>query len=140
MRFFLDENETEAVLPPLRHVFFNHEFVSANEIGVRGFDDRDLFPTVAEHGFDAIITRDRRQLVDPAECRSLFDNGLHWIGHRDSGVGGLLLIATISAAYLAALPFILEEMAEAAEPTAFFVRNVPMMPSQRVKIKPLKPH
>jgi hypothetical protein len=36
MRFFLDENETPAILPPLSTVFFHHEFRTAHDEGLSG--------------------------------------------------------------------------------------------------------
>lgn len=138
MKFFLDENETEAILPPLRTVFFDHEFVPASSLGTVGLDDQDLFPAVAEGGFDALITRDRNQLANPAERHSLHENGLHWIGHREPGCRGLLLIASITASYVAALPYIIEAMTSATEPTAFHVKNLGTQPGQRYRAHPLK--
>lgn len=138
MRFFLDENETVAVLPPLRAVLFDHEFVPVEDLGFTGRDDKQLFPDVAALGFDAIITRDRNQLADPEERKSLMDNNLHWIGHREPAASGLLLVASISAAYLAALPHIIVELSAVSGPSAFHVSNLPIERGQRIKSRLLK--
>lgn len=139
MRFFLDENETSAVLPPLRAVFFDHEFKHAHELGFGGRTDTALIAEVAALGFDAIITRDRNQLRDPTERQAYVDAGIHWIGHSEPAADGLLLIATISAAYLAAMPHVLEELANVSCPTAFRVKKFGLEREQRLAVHPIKP-
>lgn len=138
MRFLLDENESPAVLPPLRIVLFDHEFVSAEEAGLRGVDDPVLFELAAQQGFDAIITKDHQQLHKLAEVRSLLDNDLHWIGHHEPAATGVRMIAAVSAAYLVALPHIVEELASVTEPTAFIVKGIPGERAQRYTPKPIK--
>jgi hypothetical protein len=139
VRFFLDENETSAVLPPLQAVFFEHEFKHAAELGFGGRTDTELITEVAELGFDAIITRDRNQLRNPAERQAYVDAGIHWIGHAEPAADGLLLIATISAAYLAAMPHVFEGLTNAVCPTAFHVKKFGLLPEQRLKVRPIKP-
>ncbi|MDR2566257.1 MAG: hypothetical protein LBC97_09445 [Bifidobacteriaceae bacterium] len=45
-----------------------------------GQENLALFDAAGLNGFDAIITRDRRQLRDPNERAALRENSLHWVG------------------------------------------------------------
>lgn len=137
-RFFLDENESPAVLPPLRAVYFQHEFRSADEEGLRGALDPALIAEVAERGFDAIMTQDRNQLSNRDERRMYIETGLHWIGHSEPDASGLLLIATTAAAYLSAMPHIIDGMAEVTGAHSFHVRNIPLESGQRLRKNRLK--
>lgn len=138
MRFFLDENETPAILEPLKTIFIGHEFRSAHDEGLSGELDPALIAEVSRRGFDAIMTQDRNQLADRTERAALIKHGLHWIGHRQPDAAGLLYIAISSAAYLTAMPYIIETMSEATGAHSFHVRNIPLQQGQRVHIGLLK--
>ncbi|WP_406365320.1 hypothetical protein [Streptomyces sp. NBC_00645] len=138
MRFFLDENETPAILPPLRAVFFHHEFVTALDEGLSGVLDKELIHEVSARGFDAIMTQDRNQLSNREERDALIETGLHWIGHRQPDAEGLLYIVNSTAAYLAAMPHVLDEMSSVTGAHAFHVRNLPLQKGQRVTVSRLK--
>ncbi|MER8183504.1 hypothetical protein [Kitasatospora sp. NPDC094015] len=138
MRFFLDENESPAVLQPLRAVYFQHDFRSADEESLRGTLDVELIHEVARRGFHAILTQDRNQLSNRDERQAYIDTGIHWIGHAEPDAGGLLLIATTAAAYLAAMPHIIDEIERASDAHSFHVRNVPLLAGQRMKVNRLK--
>lgn len=138
MRFFLDENESPAILPPLRAVYFHHEFRSAEEEGLRGALDPALIAEVGKRGFDAILTQDRNQLSNRDERGAYIATGLHWVGHREPDAEGALLIATTAAAYLSAMPHIIDQMAEVTGAHSFHVRNIPLESGQRVKVNRLK--
>lgn len=137
MRFFVDENETDAILPPLRATFPHHTFAAAREEGLGGIDDLALFVQLAERSFDALITRDKNQLSDTDERAALIRSGLHWIGHREPEVTGQLLIASISAAYIASMPHIIDALPTVERPHSFHVTGVGVQIGQRVKIRQL---
>ncbi|MGW4047354.1 PIN-like domain-containing protein [Streptomyces sp. NPDC004721] len=138
MRFFLDENETPAILPPLSTVFFHHEFRTAHDEGLSGVMDTELIHAVSDRGFDAIMTQDRNQLSNRDERDALIETSLHWIGHRQPDADGLLYIVNSTAAYLAAMPHILDEMSNVTGAHAFHVRNLPLLKGQRVTVSRLK--
>lgn len=138
MRFFVDENETDAILPPLRATFLQHEFRGSKEEELGGIDDIPLFAIVAERGFDALITRDSNQLDDRDERRALIESGLHWIGHKQPGASGELGIALTSAAYMAAMPHIVSALPTVEQPHAFHVKGLASQEGQRVKIRKLQ--
>ncbi|MCT7353608.1 hypothetical protein N4P33_15710 [Streptomyces sp. 15-116A] len=137
MKFFLDENESPAVLAPLRTVFFRHEFTSAHDEGLRGTLDPDLIREVKDRGFDAIMTQDRNQLSNRDERAAYIETGLHWIGHREPDAAGLQLIAATASAYLAAMPHILDALSQVTGAHSFRVVNFPQQAGQRVRINPL---
>lgn len=138
MRFFLDENETPAVLPPLRTVFYGHDFRSADEEGLSGVLDPELIREVSTRGFDAIMTQDRNQLSNRAERDAYIQTGLHWVGHNQPDAEGLLYIVASAAAYLSAMPHILEGMANVTGAHSFHVRNLPVLKGQRLTVNRLK--
>jgi hypothetical protein len=139
VKFFVDENETSAIVPPLRLMMHQHEFRYANEEHLVGVEDIELFKQVASRGFDAIITRDRNQLSNRDERETLIATGLHWIGHAEPSATGELLIACLVAGYIIALPHIVELLPTLGSPHSFHVRNVEWQQGQRVKHRPLRP-
>lgn len=60
-------------------------------INWKGKKDRSVLPDARRAGYDVIITRDRNQLSDPAECAAIKKSGLHHIRYaqRREGVTGL---------------------------------------------------
>lgn len=138
MKFFLDENESPAILEPLRAVYFQHEFRSAEQENLRGTLDVELIAAVHTRGFDAVLTQDRNQLRNREERQAYIDTGLHWIGHAEPDASGLILIASTAAAYLAAMPHIIEEMEQVTDAHAFHVRNLPLQLGQRLTVRRLK--
>jgi hypothetical protein len=139
VRFFLDANESDAILPPLVAVFPRHEFRSAAQEALADVDDLTLFPELARRRFHVIITRDLNQLSDPKERAALRAARLHWIGHRAPDATGELAVALTAAAYLAALPFFFAQVELLCEPHSFRVQGVGTQQSQRVKVNPVKP-
>lgn len=140
MRFFLDANETSAILPVLDQVYGStHVFRSASEEGLADVDDIPLFAELRKRRFDAIITRDKNQLKNTDERQALCNARLHWIGHIEPKVQGLEIISTLGAGYLAAFPHVLEGIQSAAGPTAFHVQGIPRQQGQRVRIKAIRP-
>ena len=137
MRFFLDENESQVVLEPLRLLYRSHEFVPWQDEGLGGLDDIPLIQELGSRQYDALITRDKNQLSDPDERHALIDGHLHWIGHKEPAPG-LAGIAGLVAGYISAFPHILDGLNTAQEITAFHVSRVPREPGQRVRIRPIR--
>jgi hypothetical protein len=138
VRFFLDENEPPLVARSLEAVFgTEHEFVSAHDRPneYREVDDVELIARIAEHGFHAIITQDRNQLLDTDERHALFQAGIHWIGHRMNGVPSLAGVALTSATVLAGIGHVLDIWH--AEPYVYRLTGVPSEVGQRVKAMPV---
>lgn len=138
MRFFLDENESPAILEPLRAVYFQHEFRSAEDEDLRGTLDVELIRAVHARGFDGVLTQDRNQLRNRDERQAYIETGLHWIGHAEPDASGLVLIASTAAAYLAAMPHIIETTEQLTDAHAFHVRNLPVQLGQRLTVRRLK--
>jgi hypothetical protein len=136
---FLDNNESDAILTPLRVVFCTHEFRSATEEDLTDEDDLGLFPILEQRGFQAIITRDLNQLRGSAERAGLIAAGLRCIGHREPAARGELAIALTAAAYLAALPFFFEQATTLPGPHSFRVTGVGSLIGQRVKVNEIRP-
>ncbi|MFR9750602.1 hypothetical protein ACL02S_06155 [Nocardia sp. 004] len=137
MRFYLDANETDAILPVLRLVFPNQVFRTAAEEELMDELDIPLFTELKRRAFDAIITRDKNQLADLDEKNALRNSGLHWIGHKDPNTEGISIITSLTAGYLSAFPHILGHLDRATNPTAFHVKAVERDPRQRVRIRPI---
>lgn len=138
MRFFLDENESPTILQPLRSVYFQHEFRSAEEEGLRGVSDTELIREVSVRGYHAVLTQDRNQLRNREERQAYIETGVHWIGHAEPDASGLILIAGTAAAYLAAMPHIIENIEQLSDAHAFHVRNLPTQLGQRLTVRRLK--
>ncbi|MFE9300503.1 hypothetical protein [Streptomyces sp. NPDC006856] len=138
MKFFLDENESPAILPPLQMVFYEHTFRSAHDEGLSGVLDTELIHTVSQMGYDAIMTQDSNQLSNRGERAALVETGLHWIGHKQPDAEGLLYVVNSTAAYLAAMPHILQEISNVTGAHSFHVRNLPLLKGQRVSVNRLK--
>lgn len=132
MKFFLDENIQVTLANSLRAVYRTHQFVTIDDEDLRGTLDHQLFPILAERGFDAIITKDKQQHRDLEERRALYDANLHWIGHQMKPHSGLLGLALESATVVAGLHYVLQSWHE--EPYIYTLKGVGAEPGQRYKI------
>lgn len=131
MKFFLDENLSMVSLEPLRLIFRNrHTFEHAGSLDLLGVDDVDLFPRVQDAGVNAIITKDGRQLVNPAERRGLYDAGLTFIQINTGKANGRTGIGLELAAITAGLPYIEDNWPQ--EPWIFRLRGLQSKFSERV--------
>jgi hypothetical protein len=90
-----------------------------------------------QDGFHALVTRDKKQLVNSEERMALRQCGLHWIGMSAPTQGGIQGLALETAAIVAGLPYVLEDMSDRREPTAFHVKSIPSEHNQRVRVEPL---
>jgi PIN like domain len=109
MRVLIDEDTAVQLVEPLRHLLLGHEVVHITELAWAGKKDRMVLPDARRAGFHVIITRDRGQLDDPAECDAIKKSGLHHIryGQRQKGAQGLALAL---GAVIAAMPMIMPEL------------------------------
>jgi hypothetical protein len=131
LKFLLDENANAGSLSTLRTFFSMHTFDHVTEVGWGAIDDLVLFAEMERAGYQALITRDKNQLTDPAERRGLHSHGLYWFGVKDPQTPGLLGLAIETSALLAGLPHVLADLP--AEPTGFQLKKVPGERTQRVK-------
>lgn len=91
--FFIDENLSPDLSAPLLKIHHQHKFASAQQVGLRGVDDVQLFEDLASRGFGCIITIDREQLSVPDERTSLRRAGLHWVGLPTITASGTSLLS-----------------------------------------------
>lgn len=109
MKFFLDECVSPRIVATLAGIYKDHIFVSSTELDLRSTKDTELFPILAQHAFDAIITEDKNQLTTPTELQGLYDNGIRWMGYKSvHGVGGLPWIAMLTGTLVSGLVLALE--------------------------------
>ncbi len=109
MKFFLDECVSPRIVDTLSSIYKDHEFISSTELGIRSTKDLALFPILAEHQFDAIITEDKNQLTTPDELRGLHENGIRWMGYKGvHNVGGLPWMAMLTGTLISGLVLALE--------------------------------
>jgi hypothetical protein len=113
MKILLDEQLAVQLLDPLGRNR-DHEFVHVDQLGWKGKKDKFLFPDAASKGFDAIVGLDVDQLADPDEWKSLRKSDLHHISVRQGRtVKGRKGLARVMASLIVAMPYVVEELAEA---------------------------
>lgn len=134
MKFFIDENLPPALAGPINMLFRQHTFRTFQDENLGGTKDIPLFEELRSRHFDVIITKDANQVVySEPERRSLYDNTLHWIGVPQPATRGLHLIAAWTAGITAALPHILEAIADPKlDPTWFAVIGIQIESRQRM--------
>lgn len=117
--FFLDENLTPDLAEPLCRVYRRHRFATATRWQLRSVDDVDLIADLGRRECDAIVTMDRQQLENPDERDALRAAGLHWIGVPQTGTGGALLLAVLTAIAVPGIHHVLNSWH--AKPSAYFL-------------------
>lgn len=137
MKFFLDHNLSPQLIKPILAIHPKHTVRSALEERLTTTDDIPLFAELVRRRFEAIITRDRNQLAEPAERTALGSSGLHWLGVKDTHTRGLLGIALDTAAITIGLTMVLPELT--GEQRAFRFPAMPHQESQRAKLVSLSP-
>jgi PIN like domain len=112
MQILIDEDTAVQILDPLRHVLIGHDVKHINDVNWKSKKDRHVLPDAKNAGYDVFITKDRAQLSDPRECDAIKRSGLHHIRYtqRSEGARGLALAL---AAIIAAMPMVVEELANA---------------------------
>lgn len=123
MLFAVDNNETPIAADVLTRMFKPHQFTHVRNIGLADALDVDLYPALVDRGFEALITRDKRQLVNPAEKSALQISGLHWIGHREPAGSGTTQIGRIVASYCLALPHIIAAAESSDRALQFMIKH-----------------
>lgn len=132
MRFIADSNILGPTVDLLRTIFSEHEFATTLANGVEDMDDIPLFSFAAEHGYNAIITKDREQWRDLNERAALDESGLHWIGHRTKDHSGLRGLALQAATVISGLAFVLADWR--TDPHIYLLKGVEALPSQRLTV------
>lgn len=123
MLFAVDNNETPIAAEVLTRMFKPHQFTHVRSLGLADALDVDLYPALVDRGFEALITRDKRQLVNPAEKSALRNSGLHWIGHREPAGAGTTQIGRIVASYCLALPHIITAIESSDRALQFKIKH-----------------
>lgn len=136
MKFFIDENVNHGCLEPLRTLYRDHDFRSAFDEGLSGTLDIPLFEELRAQRYDAIITKDQRQIANDDERRALHQAGLHWIGHRAKTHNGLFGIVVETATVTAGLIHVLQNWR--TDPHVYTLKGVEAETSQRLKVEPVE--
>lgn len=101
------------VLEPLRRNL-GHRFDHIHAMNWGGRQDRFLFDAARRRGFDGIVALDVDQLVEAVEWRALRASGLHHISLRQGRtVTGRTGLARVIASFVAAMPYVLDELNDA---------------------------
>jgi hypothetical protein len=135
VKFFIDENISPRLAEPLSVIYKDHQFGTADTEHTREVPDKDLFSLIRARGYDAIITKDGRQLSREDERRALFEHGLHWIGYQMKAHPGTAGFALESSTIVAGLTYFLADIRP--EPHAYEIKGLPSQPKQRLKMFPL---
>lgn len=136
MKVYLDENLPAFLIQPLRVVYHRHEFGSPDDEGLGGVEDIPLLEALSERDYDAIVTKDRTQLKDPAERKAVIDSGLRWVGVSDKKLTGMEFITVTTATLLAGMRFVFEH--DPDEPVSYHLHTIPHTQTQRVRLRELR--
>lgn len=112
MRILVDEDTAVQVIEPLRHLLLAHDIDHVSGISWKGKKDRQVLPDARTAGYHVLITRDRAQLSDPRECDEIKKSGLHHVRYTQN-VQGTRGLALAVGAIIAAMPMVVEQLAEA---------------------------
>jgi len=112
MRVLIDEDTAVQLVDPLRHLLRGQEVDHVSQIKWKGKKDHRMLQDARQAGYDVIITRDRNQLSDPAECDAIKKSGLHHVRYaqRRHGMEGLALAL---GAIIAAMPMVMADLEQA---------------------------
>jgi len=133
MKVYLDENLPPLATQPLSQVYHGHQFLTPDDEDLRGVEDIPLLSALRERGFEAIITRDRAQLKDPAERRAVVESGLRWVGVPSKNLKGLEQVAVTISTLIVGLRFVFAH--EPNGPTSYQLKSIPHTESQRIGIR-----
>jgi len=113
MRLLVDEGVPVQVLEPLRRNK-SHEFEHVTAVKWTGRKDVPLFMKAAQRGFEAIVSLDVDQLVEPTEWKALRASNLHHISLRQGRtVTGRTGVARVLASLIVSMPYVLSDLTEA---------------------------
>lgn len=121
------------LLEPLRHLLRRHPVDHVALINWKGKKDHRVLADATKAGYDVIITRDRNQLSDPAECDAIKKSQLHHVSYaqRREGMPGLGLAL---GAVIAAMPMVMEELEQVDSQRPALVHIVGLEPSRRYEV------
>ncbi len=122
MKFYIDENLMPAIADSLTGIYRGHTFRTPQQEHLLGLEDLELFPDLAQRGFDCIITEDKAQLDRPAERAGLAEAGLHWVGIlKLRNVRGVAQLASQVSMVAGGLGWVIGDAPEA--PTAYRLKG-----------------
>lgn len=112
MRILLDEDSPQPMLIVLRHVLPDHTVDHVTQLKWSGKKDVRVLADAKRQSYDVIVTKDRAQLDDPAECDAIKKSKLHHVRFRQKrrGMEGLALAI---GAVVSAMPTLIAELEEA---------------------------
>lgn len=112
MRILLDEDCPHPMLNVLQHVLPRHTVHHVTELKWSGKKDIHVLADAKRHRYDVIVTNDRAQLDDPAECDAIKKSKLHHVRFRQKrkGMEGLALAIGAVISVISAMPALLAEL------------------------------
>lgn len=114
MKVLLDENVPAPITSTVKTLLHrSHDVQHVIALpGWSGTKDLHLYGKAKDAGFEVVVTNDARQMHRKLEVESIAKSGLHRVQypHRQNGLAGLGLAM---AAVCAALPLVLQELADA---------------------------
>ncbi len=115
MKFLLDEGLPVQLLGPLRRNT-PHEFRHVEELKWKKKGDTFLYPDASARGFEGVLALDVDQLVIKKEWEAIRRSGIHHISLRQGRtVKGKKGLARVIGSFIAAMPWILDDLASADE-------------------------
>ena len=130
MKILLDENFPSGSWAILTKQFHKCDF---GRVGIqipKGVLDLELFSLAQEHGYNAIITSDIKQINNTQERQACKNAQLHWIGiPRNLHLHGRSIVHGQIAQLLFSMNPIIKSIETAIEPTAFLLSAQPAKPS-----------
>ncbi|GAB3459906.1 hypothetical protein GCM10027570_44320 [Streptomonospora sediminis] len=89
MKVLLDENTPKQLLAPLQKVLRSHDVDHTENLGWKKTPDTGLYAKANRTGWNALVTNDGKQLLDPQICSAIKRSGLHYIHYElDDGLDG----------------------------------------------------
>lgn len=135
MKFMLDENipQTVAALLSATYPASRHQFTHVYDVDWGSEKDDPLIAAIADHGYNALITEDRRQLKDHAPA--LVRAGIHWVGYKSkTRLSGTAAFTSKTATVVAAMDLVIAEIEGAEEQVFLNLHNIPLERGQRLRV------
>lgn len=133
VKFAVDANETPVAVVVWNTIYKPHKFIHIRDLALHTVPDVELYKELVRRNFDALITRDRRQLTRPEEIDALRASGLNWIGHPEPSGQGLTSISQIVASYCSALPHIIKLLENSDQKMKIEVKRTHNQATQAIK-------
>lgn len=112
MRFLVDEQLPDIVCDALGSIFRGgqHTFDHVRTIDLGGTKDDPLFAYAAAHGYDVLITEDRRHLREHLDA--LRSASIHWVGLKQKQLKGTAQFTYQVSTITGAMHHVLDAIAE----------------------------